>query len=143
MTISCYIDTNIFLNVIYEEAHHAKGSRILLEKIQKGELAGLMSSVTEMEVALDMEKTGNRERIDDALRLIERMNNLTICPLSSWTARMAAKLVFDSHLTVHDAYHGATAMENGATLFVTRDRTLGDRLKKMIKVSAPEAIELS
>jgi len=115
----------------------------LLERIQSGKLEGLTSAVTEMEVALDMEKTGNRERIDDALKLIERINNLTICHLSSWTARMTAKLVFDSHMTVHDAYHGATAMENGATVFVTRGRTLGDRLRTMIKTSAPEAIEQS
>ncbi len=115
----------------------------MLEKIERGELGGITSSVTEIEIALDMEKTGNRENIDRALRLVERMNNLTICPLDSWTARMAAKFVFDSHLTVHDAYHGATAMVNGAGVFVTRDRTLGDRLKKMIKVLLPEALQAS
>jgi predicted nucleic acid-binding protein len=72
--------------------------------------------------------------------LIERMENLTICSPSSFVARLAAKLVLDSRLGVHDAYHGATAVENKAEVFVTRDRPFGNKLRKMIDVSEPEAI---
>ncbi len=68
------------------------------------------------------------------------MENLTICPLGSWTARLAVKLVLDSGMTVHDAYHGATAIENKASVFVTRDKSLKDKLKKMIRVTDPDAI---
>lgn len=100
-------DANVFLNVIYDERPFVKGSRSLLEKIQAGKLSGITSSITEMEIALDLEKTGNRESIDRALRLIEEMDNLSISPLGSLTAKIAVKLVLDSRLTVHDAYHSA------------------------------------
>lgn len=103
-------------------------------------MLGLTSSVTETEIALDMDKTGNRGRIDEALRLVERMENLTVCPLTSWTARLAVRLVLDSGMTVHDAYHGATAIENNAGTFVTRDRILRNKLKDIIKVSEPDSV---
>lgn len=61
-----------------------------------------------------------------------------ICPLESWTARLAVKFVLDSHMTVHDAYHSATAIENKTSVFVTRDKFLKKRLANLIKVSEPE-----
>ncbi len=51
-----------------------------------------------------------------------------------------SKLVLDSRLGLHDAYHGATAVENKAEVFVTRDRPLRNKLKKTIDVSEPEGI---
>ena len=93
---------------------------MLLENIQTGRLVAITSSVTETEVAIDLASTGNRDKTDDALRLIERMENLTICPLSSYGARLAAKLVLDSGLRLNDAYHGATAVENRADLCYKR-----------------------
>jgi predicted nucleic acid-binding protein len=140
MVIKCYLDTNIFLNVIYDEKPLAKSSEELLNRIQEGEVLGITSSVTETEIALDLDNTGNRRRIDRALRLIESMRNLSISPLSSLTARLAVGLILDSQVTVHDAYHGATAIENGAAVFVTRDRTLGNRLRNMIKVAEPDSV---
>ncbi len=126
--------------MIYEEHPYARGSASLLRNIQGKRLVGITSSVTETEIALDLDKTGNREKIDQALMLIERMQNLTICPPGSWTARFAVKLVLDSGITVRDAYHSATAIENKASVFVTRDRFLRERLRDMIKVSGPEAM---
>jgi len=137
----CYLDANIFLNVIYDERPFVKSSRGLLEKIQAGKLSGITSSVTEMEIALDLEKTGNRGSIDRALRLIEGMDNLSISPLGSLTVKMAVKLVLDYQLTIHDAYHGATALENGAGVFFTRDKTLASKLRKLVKVLEPEAVK--
>ena len=138
MKLTCYIDTNIFLNVIYDEPLYARSSSSLFERIQSGELAGITSAVTETEVGLDLAKTGNLEKIDQALRLIERMENLVICPLDSMAARMAVRLVLESGMTLHDAYHGATAIENKASVFVTRDKFLGGKLKRMIRVSGPD-----
>lgn len=140
MASICYLDTNIFLNVIYGENLFARGSKLLLESIQTGRLEAISSSITETEIALDLARTGNRDKTDDALRLIERMENLTICPLSSYDAKLAAKLVLDSGLGLHDAYHAATAIENKAGIFVTRDRTLKNKLKKTIDASDPEPI---
>ncbi len=140
LVIRCYLDTNIFLNVIYDEHGFAQGSEHLLRRIQEGKLVGTTSSVTLTEIALDLAKMGNRDKVDQALGLIERMPNLTICPLGSWTAKLAVKLVLDSGITIHDAYHGATAIEHKAEVFVTRDKYLAKKLKKAVEVSDPEAL---
>lgn len=135
-----YLDTNIFLNVIYNEPHYTTGSKRLLDAIQHGGLAGITSSVTETEIALDLSKTGNRDKVDQALTLIERMENLTICSLNPLTARLAIRFVLDLGMTIHDAYHSATAVENKASLFVTRDNSLAGKLAKTIRVAQPEAV---
>lgn len=140
MAIKCYLDTNIFLNVLYDEQLFVTSSTQLLRNIQEGKLVGVTSSVTEAEIALDLAKTGNREKIDQALGLIEGMTNLTICPLDSWTAKLAVKLILDSGITIHDAYHSATAIEHKAHIFVTRDKSLKEKLKKVVRVSEPEAL---
>ena len=140
MPTSCYIDTNIFLNVIYAEPLFKRGSTLLLRAVQDGRLLGMTSSVTLMEVALDLAKTRNGDKIDQALSLIERTANLRVLPLDSLTVRLAAGLVLDNGITIHDAYHGATAIENNASVFVTRDRVLRDRLKDSISISEPEHV---
>jgi len=137
----CYLDTNIFLNVIYAEPLYSKGSYSLLQRIQEGKLAGITSSVTETEIGLDMAKTGSTEKIDEALRLLERMQNLEITSLSSLAARLALRLVLERRLTVHDAYHVATALEGKASVFVTRDRHLQRKLQGLLYASEPERID--
>ena len=96
--------------------------------------------MTETEIGLDLAKTGNREKIDQALRLIERMQNLEICPLEPLTARLGVKFVLERGLTVHDAYHAATAVENKASIFVTRDQHLRKKLKDLIRTIEPESL---
>jgi len=140
LAITCYLDTNVFLNVIYAEPAFSRGSSSLLRKIQDGHLSGVTSSVTETEIGLDLANTGNGEKIDQALRLVERMQNLEISPLGSLTARLAVKLVLERGLTVHDAYHAATAVENRTSVFVTRDQHLRNKLKDLVRVSEPEAV---
>jgi len=140
MKTTCYLDTNVFLNVIYNEPVYSKSSSSLLQRIQDGKLAGLTSSVTETEIGLDLANTGNSDRIDQALRLIEGMANLTISPLGSFAARLAVKLCIERGTTVHDAYHAATAIENKATVLITRDKHLTSKLKGLIEVSQPDDV---
>lgn len=135
-----YIDTNIFLNVVYNEPRFAETSARLLEVIQTGDANAITASITETEIGLDLARTGNRDKIDHALRLIEALTNLRICPLDSWGARFALSLVLDRGVTVHDAYHGASAIENKASVFVTRDRSLKKKLVRLIRVSEPEPL---
>ncbi len=126
--------------MIYNEPRFVKASARLLGSIQTGEADAITASITETEIGLDLAKTGNRDKIDNALRLIEGITNLNICALDSWGAKFALSLVLDHGVTVHDAYHGASAIENKASVFVTRDRLLKKKLGKLMKVSEPEAL---
>jgi predicted nucleic acid-binding protein len=136
----CYLDTNIFLNVIYAEPAYSVSSSLLLHRIQDGHVTGVTSSVTETEIGLDLAATGNRDKIDQALMLVERMQNLQISPLGPLTARLAVRLALERGLTVHDAYHAATAVESKASVFVSRDRHLRKKLKGLLDVLEPESM---
>ncbi len=52
--MSYYIDTNVFLNIIYKEPGLSERSSAFLKKIHFGKLQAMTSSVTLLEVILDM-----------------------------------------------------------------------------------------
>lgn len=53
-------------------------------------------------------------------------------------ARLAADHVIRDKVTVHDAYHLATAITEKAEIFVTRDEELGAKIEGYLKAMAPE-----
>ncbi len=59
--MSYYVDTNVFLNVIYKETGLSEGSSAFLRKIQSGKLQAITSSITLLEIILDMVDNGFSE----------------------------------------------------------------------------------
>jgi predicted nucleic acid-binding protein len=57
-------------------------------------------------------------------------------------AKEAAKYVLKDKLTIHDAYHLATALNLGASCFVTRDEALFRKAKSYLKTIKPEELLL-
>ena len=137
---SFYIDTNIFLNLIYREARFSEGSRRLLELVHGGKLRAVTSAVTLLEVKLDMAGRGGMEVADKAVALIEDIDNLEIVPLGKLMVKTAADHVLREGLTVHDSYHLATALHMKSQAFLTRDEHLRKKIVKLIDVKKPEDI---
>ncbi len=135
-----YLDTNIFLNVIYKEAEFYKESFEFLQKIHKGEHSALTSSVTLLEVILDMMESGFGELADKAVASIEDIRNLEIVALDKTMTKQAANFVFKDNLTVHDAYHLATSLCQKAEAFVTRDEKLEKKISKHMKTLIPDEV---
>jgi len=133
-----YIDTNVFLNVIYRERKMLKASKKLLDKVEKGDAQAITSSITLMEIKLDMVKGGYKDVVDKAVALVEDIVGLTILPLDKTMVKVAAEHVLQDGLTVHDAYHLATALYGGADAFVTRDEDLMKKISKHINATQPE-----
>jgi predicted nucleic acid-binding protein len=133
-----YIDTNVFLNVIYEERKMFDGSKKLLARIQKADPQAITSSITLMEIKLDMTKSGYKDEADRAIALIEDIAGLNILSLDQTMVKVAAEYVLQDRLTVHDAYHLATALSGKADKFVTRDEDLMKKISKNIKSIQPE-----
>lgn len=128
-----YVDTNIFLNVIYKEPGFYRESLELLKKIHKGEYSALTSSITLLEVILDMTESGYGELADKAVASIEDIRNLQIVALDKTMTKQATTFVLKDNLTIHDAYHLATALCHKAETFVTRDEKLRKKIIKYIK----------
>jgi predicted nucleic acid-binding protein len=136
-----YLDTNIFLNVIYKESGFQEASVRLLRAIQNGGVSGSTSVITFLEMALDMEATSlEAKELQSALSAVEDIQFLRIAELSLEMARNAAKYVLKDRLTIHDAYHLATALNLGASCFVTRDESLAKKIKKYIRAVKPEEL---
>jgi predicted nucleic acid-binding protein len=139
--MSCYIDTNVFLNVIYKETGFSEGSSVLLKKIHAGKLQAMTSSVSLLEIVLDMAVSGFSETSDLAVASIEDLHNLVIVPLDHTMTKLAADYVIKEKLTIHDAYHLATATTNRAGVFVTRDKELSRKVASFIRTTVPEEVD--
>ncbi len=139
--MSYYVDTNVFLNIIYKEGSLGEGSSAFLKKIQSGRLQAITSSVTLLELILDMIDSGFSEVTEVAVASIEDLHNLEIVPLDHTMTRLAADHVTKERLTVHDAYHLATATLRKANVFVTRDEELSRKAGRYMKARVPEHAE--
>lgn len=137
---SYYVDTNIFLNVIYKEPEFRGKSREFLQRIDNGEFHALTSSVTLLEIMLDMTESGYLELTSKAIASIEDMHHLEIASLDKAMTKQAAVFVIRDGLTIHDAYHIATALCMKTEAFVTRDQKLKRKIGRYIKTLTPEEI---
>mgnify|MGYP001124493553 CR=1 FL=1 len=140
--MSCYIDTNVFLNVVYKEPGLMEKSSSFLRKIHSGKLQGITSSVTVLELILDMAESDFSDFSEVAVASIEDLHNLEIVALDKTMTKLAADYVVKGErLTIHDAYHLATALSRKATVFVTRDADLARKVARHIEVATPEKVE--
>ena len=139
--MSYYIDTNVFLNVIYKETGLSERSSAFLKKIQSGKFQAMTSSVTLLEIISDMVESGCSEITEVAVASIEDLHNLEIVPLDYTMTKLAADHVTKDRLTIHDAYHLSTATSRKATVFVTRDQELSRKVARHMKATVPEKAE--
>ena len=139
--MSYYIDTNVFLNIIYKERVLSERSSVFLRKVHAGKLQAITSSVTLLEIILDMVGSGFSEITEVAVASIEDLHNLEVVPLDHTMTKLAAEHVIKEKLTIHDAYHLATATSRKARAFVTRDEELSRKVARYMKATVPEQAE--
>jgi len=139
--LSYYIDTNVFLNIIYKERVLSERSSVFLRKVHAGKLQAITSSVTLLEIILDMVGSGFSEITEVAVASIEDLHNLEVVPLDHTMTKLAADHVTKEKLTIHDAYHLATATSRKARAFVTRDEELSRKVARYMKATVPEQAE--
>jgi len=139
--LSYYIDTNVFLNIIYKERVLSERSSVFLRKVHAGKLKAITSSVTLLEIILDMVGSGFSDITEVAVASIEDLHNLEVVPLDHTMTKLAAEHVIKEKLTIHDAYHLATATSRKARAFVTRDEELSKKVARYMKATVPEQAE--
>ena len=139
--MSYYIDTNVFLNIVYKERVLSERSSVFLRKVHAGKLKAITSSVTLLEIILDMVGSGFSDITEVAVASIEDLHNLEVVPLDHTMTKLAAEHVIKEKLTIHDAYHLATATSRKARAFVTRDEELSKKVARYMKATVPEQAE--
>jgi len=80
-------DTNIFLNIAREEQRFSTGSERLLRKVTEGEVEGLASSITLMEIKWILYDKNELEKAEKAASLVEDI--IEIVPVDAEIAKDA------------------------------------------------------
>jgi len=138
-----YIDTNIFFNVWNEEIDPKsgkalwKGSKELLDKIEKKEFDAITSITTIMEIVHVFRVRGKdyNEAIDDIKKL-----NIKINAPDSWVMIKALEYQMEYELDPYDSIAFAIADTAECEIFVTRDGKIIKNIRSKMRGAEPEEI---
>jgi len=96
----------------------------VLRSIYAGRNRGIASPLALMELLVGPYRLGETSRANDFYATLHRFPNLLWVSLTCRIADRAAQLRGEYRIGAVDSVHLATALEGGATLFVTNDRGL-------------------
>jgi len=133
-----YLDTNIFLNVLFEEKELYKSSETLLSKSGIN-FKCITSLLTLMEIHRVLQKQGAKDhQIEEAINKITKLDIEMLIP-ESHNFINAYEIVKKLKIDTDDAIHLAIAIDNEAEL-ITRDAVFAKRSEQIISVITPEKI---
>ncbi|MCZ7403081.1 MAG: PIN domain-containing protein [Candidatus Methanoperedens sp.] len=142
---SVFIDANIFLFEIFEDANFGDSSYDFIKKIESSEIKGYTSTLVLDEVLFKMilmeasnkfnvsmkdvvrilkqepEKLTALEKSWENIREIQNMDNLTIFGVSPAIFKEAVEIALTCKLLPHDATHAAVAKEMNIRNIATND----------------------
>jgi predicted nucleic acid-binding protein len=118
------IDTPIFIYHFEKSNPFASLAGAALLAVEHGEVTGVTSLVTLLEISVLPLRLGRPEIADAYETLIASIPNLTIAQIDRRIARIAAELRARYNLRVPDALQIAACLSNGADTFLTNDRRL-------------------
>lgn len=123
------LDTSVLIYLFNRHEPYYATCRRLVGGIERGELRGVISTVTEMEVLVRPLAQGLPGVVADIQKLLRRLRWLDILPVDRELARLAAALRAETRLRSLDAIVATTAMAGGCRYIVGNDRLFADRVK--------------
>jgi predicted nucleic acid-binding protein len=114
------LDTNIFMNVLFEE-RGTESSSILLKQIESGAVLGVVSVLVLAEISILFYREGNFDGGKKAVKLLEELPNLMWADLTTDAVDLCARLKIKYKLSLADAIVLNPAIMLKADAFVTRD----------------------
>jgi len=118
------LDTAIFIYHFETHPTYLPLTTAVLNGLERGLYSGVTSTVTLMEVNVHPWRTGRADIAREYEALLVHFPNLTIADVTRDVARKAAQLRADYAIRPADALQVATAVVNGASLWVTNDKRL-------------------
>jgi len=118
------LDTSIFIYHLEAHTRYQPLTSIILGAVQEGQLQGITSTVTLMELTVRPWQLAQAQVARQYEILLVNFPNLTLCDVNRDVARKAAQLRASDKLRPADALQVATALVYGATLFITNDKQL-------------------
>lgn len=115
------LDTNIFMGVFLEETDKLEPSLRILNLISDGDLEGVVSSISLIEVATLFYQRGEKSKGMKAVALIRGLPNTTIVDVTADMAITIADTKVSEKLSIADATVLASALELSSDVFLTYD----------------------
>ena len=122
------LDTMVLSYHLADHPRYAPLTRIVLEAVEAGRPAAVITTITLAEVLTAPAQAGNRQAMCDYELYLTQFPNLRTIPLDAAVAREAALLRAASGLRLPDAIQIATARLYGADMVVTNDRRWAGRV---------------
>ena len=118
------LDTSIFIYHFEEHPYYAPLTWSILEIVRQGKCDGIVSVVTSMELTVHPWRMGRSDVARHYEMLLVNFPNLKRVDVTRPIARRAAQLRAKYHVRPVDALLVATALLNGATIWITNDKKL-------------------
>ena len=116
------LDTMVLSYHLADHPRYALLSRIILEAVEAGRPAGIITTITLGEVLTAPAQAGNRQAMRDYELYLTQFPNLHTIPLDAAVARETALVRAATGMRLPDAIQVATARLHGADVIVTNDR---------------------
>lgn len=118
------VDTAPFIYVIEEHPQYLESVREFFSAVDTGQIQALTSTVTLLEVLVQPLRRGRVDLANQYRDILLRSRRLVCEPVSNEIAEEAARLRANYNLRTPDAIQLATAIQSGATSFLTNDSFL-------------------
>jgi predicted nucleic acid-binding protein len=118
------LDTSAFIYHIEAGTPFAGAAGQVLQTLNRRSVSGVTSVLTLTELLVKPLQVGRRGLAGRYEELVRSTPGLAVVDVDAWIARTAAALRATYNLRTADAIQVATAIEHGATAFVTNDSRL-------------------
>ncbi|OGL62526.1 hypothetical protein A3C09_03090 [Candidatus Uhrbacteria bacterium RIFCSPHIGHO2_02_FULL_47_44] len=126
------LDTSIFIYVFEEHSTFGKRAEKILKQIDQGKQKGILSVIGMIELQTGPKSIGRHDVAARYREILTTFPNLSIMNLNESIVERTSDLRAKYKIATPDAIHLATAIEGGASSFITNDKTL--KKVKEIKV---------
>jgi predicted nucleic acid-binding protein len=116
------LDTMVFSYQLADHPRYAPLAGAVLEAVETGQVAGLTTTITLVEILTVPARAGDRQALYDYEFYLTRFPNLEILPLDAALARETALVRGATGLRTPDAIQVAAARLAGAGALITNDR---------------------
>lgn len=127
------LDTCVLIYHLEEHNSYLPLTMQLLSSIESGKRRAVISTVALMEVTIRPWQVDRSDIAEYYEAILVNFPNLQIADVTLQVARQAAKFRAKYNIKTADAVQAATAVVNGATVFVTNDKQLR-RLSEQLTV---------
>lgn len=118
------LDTSVFIYLLEEEPRFLSPARDVLKSIERGERSGIFSCIGMIELLTGPKQKKQYDLAFQYRDFLSSFPNLTVCGVSEDVIERASDLRARYNLRTPDAIHLATALCEGADIFITNDRAL-------------------